>query len=136
MVSTWRANLWKGMDALMARLYRASVQVWHLQRVLAKKKDPATHKPLLSLVLPALQQQHQQQVQRDAQTAVSSRGQDGVSAGAGAGDGGGVQGVAAGLFPAFWLQVTQALKDCVRFVFMFHTRPRVSLSLCVCVCLV
>ena len=48
--SAWRTALWAGLDTLMDRLYRASVQVWHLQRVLAKKRDTSSHVPLLEVV--------------------------------------------------------------------------------------
>ncbi|GFO07452.1 conserved oligomeric Golgi complex subunit 5 [Plakobranchus ocellatus] len=38
-----RANLWTNMEKLMDNIYSACAQVQHLQKVLAKKRDPVSH---------------------------------------------------------------------------------------------
>ncbi|KAL8566375.1 hypothetical protein ACOMHN_049333 [Nucella lapillus] len=38
-----RASLWTNMEKLMDSIYSACAQVQHLQKVLAKKRDPVTH---------------------------------------------------------------------------------------------
>ncbi|XP_076469307.1 conserved oligomeric Golgi complex subunit 5-like [Babylonia areolata] len=38
-----RASLWTSMEKLMDSIYSACAQVQHLQKVLAKKRDPVTH---------------------------------------------------------------------------------------------
>lgn len=39
------------MDSLLERLFRASIQVWNLQRVLCKKRDPLSYARLVDVVL-------------------------------------------------------------------------------------
>eukprot|EP01136_Pigoraptor_vietnamica_P036041 Opistho-1_new@9359 len=41
--AAWRAAMWTRLEKLMDAIYAAAVQVHHLQRVLAKKRDPVTH---------------------------------------------------------------------------------------------
>lgn len=41
--AAWRATLWTRMEHLMDLIYSACGQVHHLQKVLAKKRDPVTH---------------------------------------------------------------------------------------------
>ena len=36
-------HLWQKLSALMEKLRVSVVAVWHVQRVLAKKRDPLTH---------------------------------------------------------------------------------------------
>lgn len=43
--------LWQRMNACMDQLHSLVVAVWHLQRVLSKKRDPFTHVLLLDEVL-------------------------------------------------------------------------------------
>eukprot|EP01104_Vermistella_antarctica_P000795 TRINITY_DN10905_c0_g1_i1.p1 TRINITY_DN10905_c0_g1~~TRINITY_DN10905_c0_g1_i1.p1 ORF type:complete len:881 (+),score=171.55 TRINITY_DN10905_c0_g1_i1:217-2859(+) len=47
----WRAALWTRMERLTDTLHSCSVQVWHLQRVLSKMRDPSTHQCLLNTVV-------------------------------------------------------------------------------------
>ena len=39
----FRATLWANMEKLMEQIYGCCAQVQHLQKVLAKKRDPVTH---------------------------------------------------------------------------------------------
>ncbi|DBA86122.1 hypothetical protein WJX77_008098 [Trebouxia sp. C0004] len=39
----WQEHLWQKLGVLMERLRVSIVAVWHMQRVLAKKRDPLTH---------------------------------------------------------------------------------------------
>ncbi|XP_022783451.1 conserved oligomeric Golgi complex subunit 5-like isoform X3 [Stylophora pistillata] len=41
--AAWRATLWTRLEQLMDSIYSACGQVHHLQKVLAKKRDPVTH---------------------------------------------------------------------------------------------
>lgn len=41
--ASFRASLWSNMDSLMNQIYNACIQVQHLQKVLAKKRDPVSH---------------------------------------------------------------------------------------------
>ncbi|KAK2555597.1 Conserved oligomeric Golgi complex subunit 5 [Acropora cervicornis] len=41
--AAWRATLWTRMEQLMDHIYSACGQIHHLQKVLAKKRDPVTH---------------------------------------------------------------------------------------------
>ncbi|XP_068713905.1 conserved oligomeric Golgi complex subunit 5-like [Montipora foliosa] len=41
--AAWRATLWTRMEQLMDSIYSACGQIHHLQKVLAKKRDPVTH---------------------------------------------------------------------------------------------
>ncbi|KAJ7354882.1 Conserved oligomeric Golgi complex subunit [Desmophyllum pertusum] len=41
--AAWRATLWTRMEQLMDSIYSSCGQVHHLQKVLAKKRDPVTH---------------------------------------------------------------------------------------------
>ncbi|XP_068132384.1 conserved oligomeric Golgi complex subunit 5 isoform X2 [Hyperolius riggenbachi] len=41
--AAFRAALWTNMEKLMDQIYSACVQVQHLQKVLAKKRDPVSH---------------------------------------------------------------------------------------------
>lgn len=36
-------GLWQGLNAFMDQLLQSTTAVWHLQRVMAKKRDPLTH---------------------------------------------------------------------------------------------
>lgn len=44
--------LWDRLAGVCDALHRAALEVWHLQRVLAKKRDPLTHVLLLDVVAP------------------------------------------------------------------------------------
>lgn len=46
-----REALWKRMESCMDKLYSVVVAVWHLQRVLSKKRDPFTHVLLIEEVI-------------------------------------------------------------------------------------
>lgn len=46
-----RDALWKRMEECMDQLHSVVVAVWHLQRVLSKKRDPFTHVLLLDDVI-------------------------------------------------------------------------------------
>lgn len=46
-----REALWQRMGSCMDQLHSIVVAVWHLQRVLSKKRDPFTHVLLLDEVL-------------------------------------------------------------------------------------
>ncbi|CAH8386520.1 unnamed protein product [Eruca vesicaria subsp. sativa] len=46
-----REALWQRMGSCMDQLYKVVVAVWHLQRVLSKKRDPFTHVLLLDEVI-------------------------------------------------------------------------------------
>lgn len=46
-----RESLWQRMGACMDQLHTIVVAVWHLQRVLAKKRDPITHVGFLDEVM-------------------------------------------------------------------------------------
>lgn len=46
-----REALWQRMGSCMDQLYAIVVAVWHLQRVLSKKRDPFTHVLLLDEVI-------------------------------------------------------------------------------------
>ena len=39
----WAEVLWQRMGAATEQAHAAAMAVWHLQRVLAKKRDPITH---------------------------------------------------------------------------------------------
>jgi predicted nucleotidyltransferase len=41
--AAFRASLWTNMEKLMDSIYSSCAQVQHLQKVLAKKRDPVTH---------------------------------------------------------------------------------------------
>ncbi|KAM7439206.1 Conserved oligomeric Golgi complex subunit [Porites harrisoni] len=41
--AAWRATLWTRMEQLMDSIFSACGQIHHLQKVLAKKRDPVTH---------------------------------------------------------------------------------------------
>ncbi|XP_064633908.1 conserved oligomeric Golgi complex subunit 5-like [Lineus longissimus] len=41
--AAFRASLWTNMEKLMDNIYSSCAQVQHLQKVLAKKRDPVTH---------------------------------------------------------------------------------------------
>ena len=43
--------LWQRLESQFESLWRSSIAVWHLQRVLFKKKDPLSHKPLVQAVI-------------------------------------------------------------------------------------
>lgn len=36
-------GLWQGLSLFFDQLLQAATAVWHLQRVMAKKRDPLTH---------------------------------------------------------------------------------------------
>lgn len=42
--------LWVKLAAVLEQLHVAAVAVWHLQRVLAKKRDPLTHTLFLDVI--------------------------------------------------------------------------------------
>lgn len=42
-LSNSQEALWQQLAAFTDQLHKASVAVWHLQRVLAKKRDPLSH---------------------------------------------------------------------------------------------
>lgn len=48
-----KEGLWQRMSACMDQLHSIVVSVWHLQRVLSKKRDPFTHVLLLDEVMQA-----------------------------------------------------------------------------------
>ena len=48
--SAWKSALWTRIDSLLERLYRGAIQIWNLQRVLSKKRDPLTHTRLLDAI--------------------------------------------------------------------------------------
>ena len=41
--AAWRAGLWTRMDKLVNKTYELCEKVYHLEKVLAKKKDPVSH---------------------------------------------------------------------------------------------
>lgn len=47
----WMHELWRRVDAAMDGVHRHAMSVWHLQRVLAKKRDPLTQTLFLDVVV-------------------------------------------------------------------------------------
>lgn len=47
----WMHELWRRVDAAMDGVHRHAMSVWHLQRVLAKKRDPLTQALFLDVVV-------------------------------------------------------------------------------------
>ena len=47
----WMRELWRRVDAAMDGVHRHAMSVWHLQRVLAKKRDPLTQTLFLDVVV-------------------------------------------------------------------------------------
>lgn len=46
LLSVWRQlqeHMWQKLSLLMEKLRLSIVSIWHVQRVLAKKRDPLTH---------------------------------------------------------------------------------------------
>ncbi len=43
--------LWSKLGAVLEQLHAAAVAVWHVQRVLAKKRDPLTHTLFLDVIM-------------------------------------------------------------------------------------
>ena len=48
--AAWKERYWEGMRGCATRLAGIVVRVWHLQRVLQRKRDPSTYQPFLELV--------------------------------------------------------------------------------------
>lgn len=48
----WRDEIWTRLSEVCDSIYRSVLAVWHLQRVLAKKRDPVTHQPFLEAAFP------------------------------------------------------------------------------------
>jgi hypothetical protein len=44
--------LWERLGQLLEQLRRSAVEVWHLQRVLLKKRDPLSHVLFIDVVAP------------------------------------------------------------------------------------
>mmetsp|Transcript_7158 Transcript_7158/g.10906 ORF Transcript_7158/g.10906 Transcript_7158/m.10906 type:complete len:862 (+) Transcript_7158:124-2709(+) len=47
----WRSALWKHLDVALHHIFESGIQVWNLQQVLVKKRDPATSKSYLAVYL-------------------------------------------------------------------------------------
>jgi hypothetical protein len=49
--SAWQTALWSRCEKVVDAVHTHSVEVWHLQRVLAKKRDPITHMCFIECVV-------------------------------------------------------------------------------------
>ena len=49
-VKIWKRLLWERFDVICEQLHQSSLQMWTLQRILSKKRDPLTHENFLALV--------------------------------------------------------------------------------------
>ncbi|GAX78041.1 hypothetical protein CEUSTIGMA_g5483.t1 [Chlamydomonas eustigma] len=49
--TSWQEKLWSGVREALERLQSSAIAVWHLQRVIAKKKDPLTHVCFLDVLV-------------------------------------------------------------------------------------
>lgn len=45
-------KLWSGLKEVTEQMQAAAVSVWHLQRVVAKKRDPLSHVCFLDVLAP------------------------------------------------------------------------------------
>jgi hypothetical protein len=48
-----KSVLWSRLEKMMDTLHNCCVQIWHLQRVLSKIRDPNTHLQLLDILIKA-----------------------------------------------------------------------------------
>ena len=42
-MAAWRAGLWTRMEKIVNKMYETCERVFHLEKILAKKKDPVSH---------------------------------------------------------------------------------------------
>eukprot|EP00798_Chlamydomonas_sp_ICE-L_P027164 gene27164-2403_t len=69
--SSWQDKLWQSLKELMEHLHTSAVAVWHLQRVVSKKKDPLSHVCFLDVLVPPGQPLLTQRFWTDAVKALS-----------------------------------------------------------------